>query len=85
MVYPAGPLSGSVLGVSELVEVHVVSPRTFCEGSGRTARLSSQGEAGIAFLWKMIDDLGVVMVKCSDWEGRAGAVTAAQLSLLLPD
>lgn len=85
MVYPAGPLSGSVLGVSELVEVHVVSPRKFCEGSGRTARLSSRGEAGIALLWKMIDGLGVVMAKCSEWEGRAEAGTAAQLSLWLPD
>lgn len=85
MVYPAGRLSGSVLGVSESVEVHAVSPRKFCEGSGWTTRLWSQGEAGIVFLWKMIDELGVVMVKCSDWEGRAEAVTAAQLSLLLPD
>lgn len=85
MVYPAGPLSGSGLGVSELAEVHVVSPRKFCEGSGWATCLSSQGEAGIAFLWKRIDELGVVMVKCSEWEERAEAVTAAQLSLLLPD
>lgn len=36
------------------------------------------------FLWKMIDDFGDVMEICSDQEARSEAVTAAQLSLLLP-
>lgn len=36
------------------------------------------------FLLKMIDDLGVVMVIGSEGAGQSEAVTAAQLSLLLP-
>lgn len=80
MVYPSGLLSGSVPGVSEWVEVPVVSPRGLCEGSGSTIRLSSRGEAGTVSLWKMSDDLGVVMVTRSDCEGRPEAATAALLS-----